>query len=90
MKHYYIGTWFHHSHGHDQAIVNGISRIGYMKGGEQALWLDENIADSITAHAVSFIRENKDAPFFLYFGTNDIHVPRVPHQIGRASCRERV
>ncbi len=67
------------SHGHDQAIVNGISRIGYMKGGEKALWLDENIADSITAHAVSFIKDNKDEPFFLYFGTNDIHVPRVPH-----------
>ena len=67
------------NHGHDQAIVNGISRIGYMKGGKKALWLDENIADSITFHAVSFIKDNKDAPFFLYFGTNDIHVPRVPH-----------
>ena len=67
------------NHGHDQAIVNGISRIGYMKGGGKALWLDENIADSITAHAVSFIKESKDKPFFLYFGTNDIHVPRVPH-----------
>ena len=67
------------SHGHDQAIVNGVSRIGYMKGGTNALWHDENIADSITAHAVSFIKENKDNPFFLYFGTNDIHVPRVPH-----------
>ncbi len=67
------------NHGHDQAIVNGISRIGYMKGGGKALWMDENIADSITAHAVSFIKESKDKPFFLYFGTNDIHVPRVPH-----------
>ena len=67
------------NHGHDQAIVNGISRIGYMTGGKKALWLDENIGDSITAHAVSFIKENKSEPFFLYFGTNDIHVPRVPH-----------
>lgn len=67
------------SHGHDMAIVNGISRIGYMKGGKSALWVDENIADSITAHAVSFIENNKDKPFFLYFGTNDIHVPRYPH-----------
>ena len=40
---------------------------------------DENIADSITEHAVKFIQENKDHPFFLYFGTNDAHVPRVPH-----------
>ncbi len=67
------------NHGHNQAIVNGVSRIGYMKGGGRALWMDENIADSITAHAVSFIQENRDNPFFLYFGTNDIHVPRVPH-----------
>ncbi|NDV57155.1 arylsulfatase [Bacteroides sp. 519] len=67
------------NHGHNQAIVNGISRIGYMKGGKQALWVDENIADSITHHAVEFIENNHDKPFFLYFATNDIHVPRVPH-----------
>ena len=29
------------SHGHDQTIVNGISRIGYMKGGSAALWRPE-------------------------------------------------
>lgn len=67
------------NHGHDQAIVNGISRIGYMKGGHGALWEDENIADSITEHAVRFIEEHADEPFFLYLGTNDIHVPRYPH-----------
>lgn len=69
----------HPSHGHDQAIVNGISRIGYMHGGKSALWNDENIADSITLKAVQFIKKNKDKPFFLYFCTQDIHVPRVPH-----------
>jgi arylsulfatase A-like enzyme len=68
------------NHGHDQSIVNGISRIGYMKGGKAALWEDENIADSITVHAVSFIERNSDKPFFLYFGTNDVHVPRYPHE----------
>ena len=67
------------SHGHDQAIVNGISRIGYMKGGKSALWKDEEIADRITDKAVQFIADNREHPFFLYFGTNDIHVPRVPH-----------
>ena len=72
-------TKLHHSHGHDMAIVNGIGRIGYMRGGKQALWVDEYIADSITSHAVAFIERNKDKPFFLYFGTNDIHVPRWPH-----------
>ena len=38
------------------SIVNGISRIGFMKGGGKALWKDENIADSITAHAIDFIK----------------------------------
>lgn len=68
------------SHGHDMSIVNGISRIGYMKGGGKALWKDENIADSITAHAVNFINQHKKEPFFMYFATNDVHVPRFPHE----------
>ena len=72
-------TKLHHSHGHDMAIVHGIGRIGYMRGGKQALWVDEFIADSITNKAVAFIEHNKEKPFFLYFGTNDIHVPRWPH-----------
>mgnify|MGYP000511964981 CR=1 FL=1 len=50
------------NHGHNQAIVNGISRIGYMKGGKQALWEDENIADSITVKAARFIEKNKRHP----------------------------
>lgn len=73
----------HPSHGHDMAIVNGISRIGYMRGGKSALWVDEDIADSITVKAVQFIEKNNPKvtgkPFFLYFGTHDIHVPRTPH-----------
>lgn len=69
------------SHGHNQSIVNGISRIGYMKGGKKALWVDENIADSINVHAARFIEKAKEEnkPFFLYMCTNDIHVPRMPH-----------
>jgi arylsulfatase A-like enzyme len=67
------------SHGHDMTIVNGISRIGYMTGGRSALWVDENIADVITGKAVNFITDNRDRPFFLYFATHDIHVPRVPN-----------
>lgn len=67
------------NHGHNHSIVNGIGRIGFMKGGGKALWKDENIADSIAEHAVRFIEENRDRPFFLYLCTNDIHVPRFPH-----------
>lgn len=70
------------SHGHDMSIVNGISRIGYMKGGGKALWRDEDIADSITAHAIRFMNECQQTgePFFMYLCTNDIHVPRMPHE----------
>lgn len=70
----------HPSRGHDMTIVNGISRIGFMTGGKSALWVDEDIADVITGKAVSFIEKNKGNPFFLYFATHDIHVPRVPNQ----------
>ena len=69
----------HPGNGHDMSIVNGISRIGFMKGGGKALWKDENIADSITVHAIDFIKQHKDEPFFMYFATNDVHVPRFPH-----------
>ena len=70
----------HPSFGHDQTIVNGIPRIGYMTGGYSARWRDEDMADEITEKALSFIDENKDNPFFLYFSTHDVHVPRVPHE----------
>lgn len=69
----------HPSHGHDMTIVNGVSRIGWMTGGKSALWVDEDMADTITRKAVKFIERNKDKPFFLYFATHDIHVPRMPH-----------
>jgi len=67
------------SYTHDNAIVNGISRIGYMKGGKAALWVDEQIGDVITEKSVAFIDRNAKKPFFLYLCTHDIHVPRVPN-----------
>lgn len=81
----------HPSHGHDMAIVNGISRIGYMTGGKSALWVDEDIADVITGKAIKFIEQNGSKPFFLYFATHDIHVPRVPNQrfVGKSGMGPR-
>jgi arylsulfatase A-like enzyme len=67
------------SHGHDQTIVNGISRIGYMTGGRAALWRDEDMADVFAGRAVRFIERHAREPFFLFFATHDPHVPRVPH-----------
>lgn len=69
----------HPSHGHNNTIVNGISRIGFMTGGKSALWVDEYMAAAITQKALDFIETNKDKPFFLYYSTHDIHVPRVPN-----------
>jgi arylsulfatase A-like enzyme len=67
------------SHGHDQTIVNGISRIGYMTGGKAALWKDEDMADVFTKRATGFIEQHRGRPFFLFFSLHDPHVPRVPH-----------
>ncbi len=67
------------SQGHNNTIVNGIPRIGYMTGGKSALWKDDEIAQTIVSKAEKFITENRENPFFLFFGTHDIHVPRVPH-----------
>ena len=53
-------------HGHNNSIVNGIPRIGYMKGGESAKWVDENMADTFLVRAQQYIRSHKDDPFFLY------------------------
>jgi arylsulfatase A-like enzyme len=81
----------HPSHGHDQTIVNGISRIGYMSGGKTARWVDEDMADTFTRKAVAFIEHNQAGPFFLYFATHDPHVPRVPHPrfVGKSGCGAR-
>ena len=76
------------SHGHDMTIVNGISRIGYMTGGKAALWNDETMADTLTGRAVSFIDRHAKRPFFLYFATHDIHVPRVAEPALRQSHRD--
>lgn len=69
-----------YSHGHDMAIVNGVSRIGYMTGGKAALWNDETMAERFATEGEKFIEANRRDPFFLYFATHDIHVPRLPNR----------
>jgi arylsulfatase A-like enzyme len=66
-------------HGHDNTIVNGISRIGFMKGGTEARWVDENMADTFLVKARQFILQHKEEPFFLYYALQQPHVPRTPH-----------
>lgn len=64
---------------HSQSIINGVSRIGFMEGGKNALWIDENFPYVFTGKAKDFILNNRDNKFFLYFALPFIHVPRITH-----------
>lgn len=67
------------SNGHDGTIVNGIGRIGFMSGGNAALWQDQSMGDTFNAKAIDFIRANRARPFFLYYAAHEPHVPRDPN-----------
>ncbi|WP_382382231.1 sulfatase family protein [Formosa undariae] len=66
-------------HGHNNSIVNGIPRIGYMKGGEAAKWSDVDMADHFLVKAQNYVKTHKAKPFFLYYAMQQPHVPRTPH-----------
>ena len=66
-------------HGHNNSIVNGIPRIGYMKGGEAAKWSDIDMADHFLKGAQDYVKKHKNEPFFLYYAMQQPHVPRTPH-----------
>ena len=69
------------NHGHNNTIVNGIGRIGYMSGGNKARWTDEEMPLTFLAKAKEFIENNKKQPFFLYYTLTEPHVPRMPSTI---------
>lgn len=64
--------------GHDGTIVNGVSRIGWMDGGNKARWKDEEMSGCLLEKAISFINGGSDKPFFLYYAPQNAHEPRVP------------
>ncbi len=68
-------------HGHNNSIVNGIPRIGFMKGGKSALWSDVDMADHFLEKGKAYIQEKSktNQPFFLFFPMQQPHVPRTPH-----------
>ncbi|MDC1105571.1 arylsulfatase [Prolixibacteraceae bacterium] len=66
-------------HGHNGTIVNGVPRIGFMKGGKAARWNDETMANVFLAQAEDYIKTHKNKPFFLYYALEQPHVPRVPN-----------
>ena len=70
----------HSSKGHDMSIINGIGRIGYMRGGEKAVWKDEELGETFLNRACKFVNDchENDQPFFLYYALHQPHVPRVP------------
>ena len=63
---------------HSATIINGVSRIGWMTGGNSARWKDERMPHEMLKKARQFIYDNKNDPFFMYFAFPDIHVPRLP------------
>lgn len=70
------------SHGHNMSVINGIGRIGYMRGGEKALWKDEDLAETFLNRALKFVDDSQaeNKPFFLYYAVHQPHVPRVPSE----------
>lgn len=75
-------TYYKSTHGHNNSVINGIGRIGKMWGGKTALWNDEEMADVFLEKTRAYLKEEgrKSKPFFLYFSSQDIHVPRAPHK----------
>lgn len=66
-------------HGHNNSIVNGVPRIGFMTGGKSAIWNDEDMADTFLDKANEYVKTHKNKPFFLYYALQQPHVPRIPH-----------
>jgi arylsulfatase A-like enzyme len=67
------------SHTHNDSVVNGIPRIGFMTGGKAARWADESVSETFVDQAKSFVATDDTRPFFLFFNSQAIHVPRAPH-----------
>ncbi len=73
-------TYYAADEQHSESVIGGIARIGKMWGGKSALWNDETMADEFVDKASAFIaKQDSNTPFFLYFASQDIHVPRAPH-----------
>lgn len=81
-------TWHH---GHNGSIINGIPRIGYVKGGKSANWSDVDLAEHFLDKAQSWVKNHKDKPFFLYYAMNQPHVPRTPNKrfVGKSGLGPR-
>jgi arylsulfatase A len=75
------------SDGHNGTIHNGISRIGFYTGGHAARFRDEDLADKWLEKSIAWLEANRARPFFLFFASHDLHVPRVPHERFQGATR---
>ena len=73
---------------HSDTIINGISRIGFMRGGKSARFKDEELAPTVVKQSIKFIEQHKDSPFFLEAALFEPHVPRVAGKpfVGKSEC----
>ncbi len=76
-------TYYPSSHGHNNSVINGIGRIGTMFGGKSALWDEETMSDEFVNRTRAWLdrhmEQDKEKPFFLYYASQNIHVPRAPN-----------
>jgi len=64
--------------GHDNTIVNGIGRIGFMSGGYKARWVDEELTYTFVDKAKEVIAGHRNQPFMMCYNATEPHVPRMP------------
>lgn len=66
-------------HGHDNSIVNGISRIGFMKGGSSAKWVDEHMADTFSSGLRNTSSSTKTSlsSYIMLCSNLTCHEPRI-------------
>jgi arylsulfatase A-like enzyme len=63
---------------HSGTIVDSISRIGWMTGGQSAWFSDAEVAPTFTRRAQAFLRDTQNQPSFLFLSLRSPHVPRWP------------
>ncbi len=68
------------THEHNDSVINGIGRIGFMTGGHKIRWRDEDMGDVLVHEAKDFLSRSANESFFLFFSAHQVHVPRAPNE----------
>ena len=59
-----------------------------LSGEETARFRDEDLGDKWIEKANTWIEAHRAQPFFLFFASHDLHVPRMPHE--RFQCTTKL